>query len=60
MPFLLHDATLERTTGGTGTAAELAWSELSRLDAGGWHSRGFAGEPLPSKTNWMSALNIHV
>ena len=48
VPFLLHDATLERTTSGRGTAGELPWAELSRLDAGGWHSRGFAGEPLPS------------
>ncbi len=48
LPFLLHDATLERTTNGHGMAGELAWSELSRLDAGGWHSRAFAGEPLPS------------
>jgi len=47
-PFLLHDATLERTTDTTGTAGERAWSELSRLDAGGWHSRAFAGEPLPT------------
>lgn len=45
VPFLLHDATLERTTDGTGTAGERPWSELSRLDAGGWHSRGYAGEP---------------
>ena len=28
--------------------ATLPWSELSRLDAGGWHSRAYAGEPLPS------------
>ncbi len=48
VPFLLHDATLERTSSGTGTAAQLNWSELSRLDAGGWHGRSFAGEPLPS------------
>ena len=48
VPFLLHDATLERTTSGLGTAGVRSWSELSRLDAGGWHSRGFAGEPLPS------------
>ena len=48
MLFLLHDATLERTTSGTGTAGALPWRELSRLDAGGWHSRAFAGEPLPS------------
>lgn len=48
VPFLLHDATLQRTTPQRGTAGERAWSELSRLDAGGWHSRSFAGEPIPS------------
>ena len=48
VPFLLHDATLERTTDSTGTAGERPWSELSRLDAGGWHSRAFAGEAMPS------------
>ena len=48
VPFLLHDTTLERTTSGTGIAGEHRWSELSRLDAGAWHSPGFAGEPLAS------------
>ena len=28
--------------------SELRWAELSRLDAGGWHGRAYAGEPLPS------------
>lgn len=48
VPFLLHDATLDRTTPERGTAGERAWAELSRIDAGGWHSRAFAGEPIPS------------
>jgi len=48
VPFLLHDATLQRTTSARGAAAALPWAELSRLDAGGWHSRAFAGEPPPS------------
>lgn len=48
VPFLLHDATLQRTTSGRGPAARLGWTELSRLDAGAWHSHAFAGEPLPS------------
>jgi glycerophosphoryl diester phosphodiesterase len=48
VPFLLHDTTLQRTTNARGTASELSWSELSRLDAGGWHSRAFAGETIPS------------
>lgn len=46
--FLLHDATLDRTTNGHGIAGDKPWSELSRLDAGGWHSRAYAGEPLPT------------
>ena len=48
VPFLMHDATLERTTNGRGVGGERSWAELSRLDAGGWHGRLHAGEPLPS------------
>ena len=48
VPFLLHDAVLDRTTSGQGTAASHDWAALSKLDAGGWHSRAFAGEPLPA------------
>jgi len=47
-PFLLHDDTLSRTTPERGVAGERPWAELSRLDAGAWHSRAYAGEPLPS------------
>lgn len=46
--FLMHDATLERTTNGHGTGGDHTWHALSQLDAGGWHSRRHAGEPLPS------------
>jgi glycerophosphoryl diester phosphodiesterase len=48
VPFLLHDATLGRTTNARGLAAERDWAELSRLDAGAWHSRTYAGEPPAS------------
>jgi glycerophosphoryl diester phosphodiesterase len=48
VPFLLHDATLDRTTSGTGVAGERPWDALSRVDAGSWHSRAYAGEPLPT------------
>ena len=46
--FLLHDATLERTTSGRGRADALPWRELARLDAGGWHSAKYAGEMVPT------------
>lgn len=48
VPFLLHDATLDRTTPERGRAADRDWAALSRIDAGGWHSRRYAGEPPPS------------
>jgi len=48
VPFLLHDDTLDRTSNGHGPAAAQPWVDLSQLDAGGWHSRAHAGEPLAS------------
>ena len=51
VPFLMHDATLERTTNGRGIGGDLPWSALAQLDAGAWHSRAHAGEPLPTLEN---------
>ncbi len=47
-PVLLHDATLDRTTSGHVRADALTLGELAMLDAGGWHSPAFAGEPIPT------------
>jgi glycerophosphoryl diester phosphodiesterase len=67
VPFLLHDATLDRTTPESGIAGERPWNALSRIDAGGWHSRAFAGEPIPSLElvmRWVQrngfALNVEI
>lgn len=46
--LLMHDATLDRTTDGTGRVAGFAFGELARLDAGSWHSAEYAGEPIPT------------
>jgi len=46
--FLLHDDDLDRTTDGQGPAAALPYTELALLDAGGWHSPGYVGEPVAS------------
>ena len=46
--FLLHDATLERTTNGHGTGSDLPMGAIAQLDAGSWHSRAYAGEQLPT------------
>lgn len=65
--FLMHDATLDRTTPQQGPAGDRLWADLSRLDAGGWHSRQYAGEPPPSleavarllrRNEWLLDLEI--
>ncbi len=56
VPFLLHDATLQRTTNATqllgsnasGVAGDHAWADLAQLDAGSWHSEQFKGTALPT------------
>jgi len=48
VPFLLHDATLDRTSNGQGDAGSMRWEGLAKLDAGSWHSPSYAGEPLAS------------
>ena len=75
VPFLLHDTTLARTTNAanhlsanaSAIAGEHHWATLAQLDAGSWHSRQYAGEPLPTLDNiaaWCLAnqalLNIEI
>jgi glycerophosphoryl diester phosphodiesterase len=57
--FLMHDTTLQRTTNprevlgaaASTIAGDHPWGALSQLDAGGWHSRAYAGEPLATLEN---------
>ena len=49
--FLMHDARLNRTTNSEGLGGDRPWGELAQLDAGGWHSRVYAGEPLATLAN---------
>lgn len=46
--FLMHDATLDRTTNGSGPAAEHTFEEWGALDAGSWFDPNHAGERIPS------------
>lgn len=62
-PFLLHDTELDRTTNAKGEAGLLTWDALSRLDAGSWHGRPYAGEPLlrlEALARWLQALGLMV
>ena len=47
-PILMHDPKLGRTVAGKGAITDYTAVELTRLDAGRWHSSRFRGEPVPT------------
>lgn len=47
-PVLIHDATLDRTTDGTGPVEARTLQQLRGLDAGAWFHPVFAGERIPT------------
>jgi glycerophosphoryl diester phosphodiesterase len=53
---VLHDATVDRTTGGRGALASLRWREVQRLDAGRGFAAAFAGERIPSLREALSEI----
>jgi glycerophosphoryl diester phosphodiesterase len=48
VPVLMADATLERTTNGSGYIWDHDFEQLKKLDAGSWFLPQFAGEPIPT------------
>lgn len=57
---VIHDATLERTTNGSGPVRERTLAELRRLDAGGWFATGFRGERVPTLREVLAAVPLAV
>jgi glycerophosphoryl diester phosphodiesterase len=47
-PILMHDETLDRTTGGRGKVTETTLADIQLLDAGSWFGKPFAGERVPT------------
>lgn len=45
---LLHDVSLEKTTGDPRNVWEVPFEEVEKLDAGSWFSETFAGEKIPT------------
>lgn len=46
VPVLIHDATVDRTSNGTGAVAEMTLGQLKALDFGSWFGSKFAGEQI--------------
>ncbi len=52
---VMHDATVDRTTDGTGVISELTLAEIRALDAGRVFGERFRGEGVPA---WEEALDL--
>ncbi|MCX2722998.1 glycerophosphodiester phosphodiesterase family protein [Roseibium salinum] len=53
--YVMHDATVDRTTDGTGRFADMTSDEIDTLDAGSWFSPEFAGERVPRLNTFLDA-----
>jgi glycerophosphoryl diester phosphodiesterase len=45
---VMHDATLDRTTSGSGEVIAHTLEQIKQLDAGSWFDKSFAGERVPT------------
>ncbi|MEO0384736.1 MAG: glycerophosphodiester phosphodiesterase family protein [Pseudomonadota bacterium] len=56
---VMHDATLERTTNGTGLVTDLTLDDVRSLDAGSWFSETFAGTKVPTLLEILTLARDH-
>ncbi|OFX49305.1 MAG: hypothetical protein A2W95_16450 [Bacteroidetes bacterium GWA2_40_14] len=55
--MIMHDATVDRTTDGTGSLAAMTFAQLRQLDAGSWFSAEFTGEKVPTLYESLALAN---
>jgi len=55
--IVIHDATLERTTNGTGTVNDYSAEELVALDNGSWFDEKFRDERIPTVSQVWKTIN---
>lgn len=53
---LIHDATLDRTTDGSGAVRDHTLAEIRALDAGSWFAPEFAGTRVPTFVEFVDLL----
>lgn len=56
---LFHDATVDRTTNGTGKVCDYTLAELKQLDAGSWKAPEYAGYQIPTFLEFMELVKDH-
>jgi len=57
---VIHDATLDRTTDGSGPVHERTLQQLKRLDAGAWFGEAFRGQRIQTLTELLERFRDRV
>ncbi len=55
--IVMHDATVDRTTNGTGEIKNMTRNEIQKLDAGSWFNATFKGQKAPTLTEVIDLVN---
>ena len=50
---LLHDATIDRTSNGSGNITSLSYQKVLQYDFGSWFSKEYAGVKIPTFKEWI-------
>jgi len=53
---IMHDATVDRTTNGTGLVSQLTLKEIKKLDVGAWFSPKFKGTKVPTLEEAIASI----
>lgn len=56
IPVLMHDATVDRTTDGSGPLASLTLAQVKELDAGSWFGADYTGTRVPTLDEALTVL----
>ncbi len=57
---VIHDASVDRTTDGSGLVSELTFEEIRQLDAGNWKSPLFKGERIPTLDEVLEIMPVNI
>jgi glycerophosphoryl diester phosphodiesterase len=57
---VMHDATVDRTTNGTGKVSEFTLEQIRQLDAGSWKSPEFTGLQVPTFREVLDEMPVNV
>ncbi|MEU1864551.1 glycerophosphodiester phosphodiesterase [Streptomyces gardneri] len=58
VPYVLHDANVDRTTNGTGHVGKLTSAQINALDAGSWFAPAYKGVRIPTLAAQLADLRV--